>query len=249
MRRPLHALLTVAIAALALLAFSRPGPGATAGELLGQPPPPGGFGLVVWSGGPVGEIAPAADSQGCDAVSAWASHPSGGLVGYLFDAPSFVNREFTTTLDGGSLPAQTPLVLVCAPEISQSAYALTAAERRMVELVNEERTSRGLGALAVDLEMSAVARAHSADMAARDYFDHTNPDGDSPFDRMRAGGVSYRTAGENIAWAGSVERSHELLMDSTGHRENILRSAFGRIGIGVVSHPDHGVLVTQVFAD
>ena len=253
LRLGLIAALVGAVALVALALFENPAQ-AESGQILGTAPPAGQLGLIVWSGGTVEEIAPAAQTQGCPARSVWANKSGGGLVGYLFGAPSFVNRGFLDRYGGGSLPELTPLILVCAPAPSSSSPStgtstLSADEALLLGLINDERVTRGLAALRVDLTMSAVARAHSADMGERDFFDHTNPDGESPFDRMTAGGVNYRSAGENIAWANGVEQAHELLMDSPGHRANLLNPDFGRMGIGVTIHPEHGRLVTQVFAD
>lgn len=218
------------------------------GRLFGPAPTPGAFGLVVWGGGPVAEIAADAGAQGCEAVSAWASNPGGGLLGFIFRAPDFVNRPFAARL-GDSLPTSTPLVLVCSPPLRAAVSALSAGEARMIELVNGERAHAGLAPLRLDLELSAVARAHSRDMADREYFAHVNPDGQSPFDRMRAAGIDYRTAAENIARAGSVDVAHRLLMDSPGHHANILDPRQARIGIGIVAHRESGWLLTQAFAD
>jgi uncharacterized protein YkwD len=124
-----------------------------------------------------------------------------------------------------------------------------AAEARMLELLNGERTSRGLKPLQPDDTIREVARRHSIDMFARGYFAHVDPDGKSPFDRMREGGVRFRAAGENLALAPNVEVAHNGLMNSQGHRENILNPAFGRVGIGVMSGGLHGEMFTQNFAD
>jgi len=71
----------------------------------------------------------------------------------------------------------------------------------------------------------------------------------SPFDRMRQGGARFRAAGENIALAPTVEVAHNGLMNSPGHRENILNPAFGRVGIGVEDGGLHGKMFTQNFTD
>jgi uncharacterized protein YkwD len=124
-----------------------------------------------------------------------------------------------------------------------------AAEARMLELVNRERTERGLKPLQVDDTLRDVARQNSRDMLQRGYFAHVNPDGLSPFDRMRQGGARFRAAGENIALAPTVDVAHNGLMNSQGHRENILSPAFGRVGIGVEDGGLHGKMFTQNFAD
>jgi uncharacterized protein YkwD len=123
------------------------------------------------------------------------------------------------------------------------------AEQRMLALLNGEREREGLAPLSVDPEIVEVARAHSFDMWQRSYFSHVNPDGEDPFDRMREGGVGFRAAGENLALAPTVEQAHRGLMNSPGHRRNILDPAFSRIGIGVVDGGIHGMMFTQNFAD
>ena len=83
------------------------------------------------------------------------------------------------------------------------------------------------------------------DMFARGYFAHDTPEGRDPFDRIRAGGVRFLTAGENLALARSVQIAHTGLMNSPGHRANILRPEFGRVGIGIMDGGMRGLMVTQ----
>jgi len=120
-------------------------------------------------------------------------------------------------------------------------------EARMLELVNEERAREGLGPLKADPELAEVARNHSRDMFARGYFSHVTPDGNDPFDRIRAAQVRFRSAGENLALAQTVNIAHTGLMNSPGHRANILQPAFGRVGIGILDGGMHGLMVTQNF--
>ncbi len=122
-------------------------------------------------------------------------------------------------------------------------------EAQMLELINRERAAEGLDPLAADPELTPVARAHSADMFARGYFAHNTPEGATPFDRMRAAGVSFRVAGENLALAPTLTLAHNGLMNSPGHRANILRPEFGRVGIGILDGGDRGLMVTQNFRD
>lgn len=120
-------------------------------------------------------------------------------------------------------------------------------EARLLQLLNEERVGKGLRPLRADPELTEVARAHSRDMLARGYFSHISPEGKDPFDRMRQAKVVYHTAGENLALAPTVSLAHQALMNSPGHRANILRPAFGRVGIGVMDGGKHGGMATQVF--
>ena len=120
-------------------------------------------------------------------------------------------------------------------------------EQQMLDLVNRERQSAGLHPLAPDPELTEVARRHSADMFARGYFAHDTPEGLSPFDRMRDANVRFLTAGENLALAPTISVAHNGLMNSPGHRANILRPQFGRLGIGVMDGGMRGLMVSQEF--
>ncbi|WP_429597823.1 CvpA family protein [Variovorax sp. PvP013] len=120
-------------------------------------------------------------------------------------------------------------------------------EAAMLVLVNEERVKAGLPALQADPQALDTARAHSRDMFARGYFSHIGPDGTTPFDRMRANGLRFRTAGENLALAPSLPMAHKGLMNSPGHRANILQPAFGRLAVGILDGGRHGLMVTQTF--
>ena len=119
----------------------------------------------------------------------------------------------------------------------------------MLDLVNQERAAAGLKPLAADPELTEVARRHSADMFARGYFAHDTPEGRTPFDRMRAANVRFITAGENLALAPTVQVAHNGLMNSPGHRANILRPEFGRLGIGIMDGGMRGLMVSQEFRD
>ena len=120
-------------------------------------------------------------------------------------------------------------------------------EAEMLRLVNNERVAAGLRPLEPDPELTEVARQHSADMFARGYFAHDTPEGRDPFDRMRTADVRFITAGENLALARSVQIAHTGLMNSPGHRANIMRREFGRVGMGIMDGGMRGLMVTQNF--
>jgi len=120
-------------------------------------------------------------------------------------------------------------------------------ETKMLQLVNQERVKRGLPALRPDPELTEVARDHSRDMFARGYFAHFTPEGKSPFDRMNDAHIEYTTAGENLALAHSLSIAHNGLMNSPGHRANILNPSFGRVGIGILDGGFYGLMVSQEF--
>lgn len=120
-------------------------------------------------------------------------------------------------------------------------------EAKMLDLVNKERRKAGLPLLAADSALRKVALVHSADMFKRGYFAHLTPEGANPFDRMREANVHFTLAGENLALAQTLSLAHEGLMNSKGHRENILRPGFGRIGIGILDGGRYGIMVSQEF--
>mgnify|MGYP001409754965 CR=1 FL=1 len=121
------------------------------------------------------------------------------------------------------------------------------AELQMLELVNAERLSRGLKALQLDPELVKIARLKSRDMIDNNYFEHTSPTYGDPFNMMRSFGISYKYAGENLAGNPSVEDAHESLMNSPGHRANILNPNYTHIGIGIVEGGMYGKMFTQLF--
>jgi uncharacterized YkwD family protein len=115
------------------------------------------------------------------------------------------------------------------------ATGLSQYEQRVVELTNVERAKNGLPALKADTALSKVAKAKSQDMYNKNYFSHTSPTYGSPFDMMKQFGISYRTAGENIAMGQRTpEEVVKAWMDSPGHRANILNNTYTHIGVGYV---------------
>ena len=120
-----------------------------------------------------------------------------------------------------------------------------AYEAEVVRLVNAERAKQGLSPLTQDWQLSRVARYKSQDMRDLGYFSHTSPTYGSPFDMMRSFGISYRTAGENIAKGyQSPEAVVNGWMNSPGHRANILNSSYTHIGVGYVASGNYW---TQMF--
>jgi len=120
-------------------------------------------------------------------------------------------------------------------------------EAKMLELVNAERRAAGLRPVQPDPVMSELARGHSRDMLARGYFAHVSPEGKDLGDRLQQARIGYLAAGENLALAPSLQLAHTGLMRSPGHRANILRPQFGRLGIGILDSGGHGLMVTQAF--
>ncbi|HFU7055151.1 MULTISPECIES: CAP domain-containing protein [Bacillus] len=128
---------------------------------------------------------------------------------------------------------------------AEEAKSLSEFEQRVVELTNAERTKQGLPALQIDTELSKVARIKSEDMQKNNYFDHNSPTYGSPFDMMKKFGISYKSAGENIAQGQRTpEEVVQAWMNSAGHRANILNNGFTHIGVGYV---ESGNYWTQQF--
>jgi uncharacterized protein YkwD len=123
------------------------------------------------------------------------------------------------------------------------------SERAMLKLVNDERLKAGVGPLTVDVHIIVVARAHSRDMFERRYFSHITPEGLSPADRLDNAGVTFIVAGENLAYAPDLATAHTGLMNSPGHRKNILDPDFHHIGIGIITTDKFGMMVTQDFTN
>jgi uncharacterized protein YkwD len=120
-------------------------------------------------------------------------------------------------------------------------------EKEMLDMINKERVIHGLNLLETNEPLTEVAREHSRDMFARSYFSHMSPEGSSPFDRIRKSSIRFLTAGENLALAQTLPIAHEGLMNSPGHRANILNPSFGRVGIGVLDGGVYGLMITQAF--
>lgn len=123
------------------------------------------------------------------------------------------------------------------------------AEQDMFQMVNAERAKQGLAVLVFEAKLRGIARAHSYDMFKRGYFSHYTPEGLSPFDRMDAVGVTYQFAGENLALAPSTQLAMQGLMNSPGHRANILNPNFHKIGIGVIDGGIYGKMYSQEFTN
>ncbi|MBR1811070.1 MAG: SafA/ExsA family spore coat assembly protein [Clostridia bacterium] len=129
--------------------------------------------------------------------------------------------------------------------IPQLDSSVTSYEKEVVRLVNEIRVQYGLNPLTENWELSRVARYKSQDMMQKHYFSHTSPTYGSPFDMMRAFGLSYRTAGENIAYGQRTPQAVvDAWMNSSGHRANILNASYTQIGVG---YEANGNYWTQMF--
>ena len=130
-------------------------------------------------------------------------------------------------------------------------------EQEVLELTNHERLGARLPPLERDAVLSGAARGHSADMLRRHFFDHVNPDRQTPADRVRRAGLPARAMGENIwMWSGTTapplrtlaDRSIADWMASAPHRTNVLNPRYTRIGVGAGISPTDARL-TVVFSE
>ena len=124
---------------------------------------------------------------------------------------------------------------------------MSADEKEVFNLINQQRTSNGLAALQMDSEVQRVARIKAQDMVSNNYFSHTSPTYGSPFDMLKSFGISYKTAGENIAGNSSNSAAVNAWMNSSGHRANILNNSFNYTGIGIVTGSQYGKIYVQMF--
>ena len=146
----------------------------------------------------------------------------------------------TTNSNTTTKPEEKP---VTTPSTDFSAY-----QQQVLDLVNTERTKRGLSPLTLDSNLSSVATKKSQDMASKHYFSHTSPTYGSPFDMMEQFGISYRSAGENIAKGQKTPQEVVTAwMNSEGHRKNILSSNFTKLGVGIAKDSNGTIYWTQMF--
>ena len=153
-----------------------------------------------------------------------------------------------TTQNQAAAPAPKQDTAQAKPEQEKAAAGDTAMndfESKVIELTNAERRKNGLKDLIGDSAISNVAREKSTDMQKNNYFSHTSPTYGSPFDMMRDSGITYNTAGENIAQGQRTpEEVVQAWMNSEGHRKNILSDKFTHIGVGYQQNGHHW---TQMF--
>jgi uncharacterized protein YkwD len=123
------------------------------------------------------------------------------------------------------------------------------SEKYMFALVNKERTSRGLKELIFDDSLRDVGRSHCEDMFKRGYFSHYTLEGLSPSDRINQAGITYADVGENISLSPNTDIAMQGLMNSPGHKANILFTGFGKVGIGVIDGGIYGEMFCQEFTN
>lgn len=190
------------------------------------------------------------------------SHLQKGRVQYILDSRDEYDLfetadSFTTVFYDVHEENSVTAVQVISKELEEQRegiYAEPSAEVKegyeflLFELTNSARIQRQLPLLKWDEQTMGTARKHSGDMAEERYFSHTNLEGQSPFDRMKEDGISFFVAGENLAYGQySAVFAHEGLMNSMGHRENIVKPDFGYLGVGVAFNSDNQPYFTANF--
>lgn len=158
--------------------------------------------------------------------------------------PNVPSKPESTPNNPSTTPQQKP---ESTPEQKPSTD-FSSYQQQVLDLVNAERTKRGISALTLDSNLSSVATKKSQDMVNKNYFDHTSPTYGSPFDMMKQFGISYRTAGENIAKGQKTPQEVVTAwMNSEGHRKNILNPNFTNLGVGIAKDSKGTTYWTQMF--
>src|SRR3989338_7283148 len=174
----------------------------------------------------------------------------------LVDKAQFLERPFNSIF--GPIAKQTLTFLTVNPketgsiplEFTQKQLSVDiASEQKMFELINQERVKYGVKPLIFSQNLTEVGRGHSKDMFEQGYFSHYSPEGKDVGDRLADATIPYTYAGENLALAPDVIRAHNGLINSEGHRRNILDPAFKKIGIGAIDGGVYGRMFTKVFSN
>lgn len=190
-------------------------------------------------------VLPLSDGLSADARESKIANEFGNQVAWL-------DEKLAPVFDEAVRKSMTKMTIESNETVSLNFTVTNATPRpdleaRMLELVNEERAKEGLHPLMPDTALTIVARAHSQDMFARGYFAHVSPDGITPADRVREAGIKYLITGENLALGPTLRICHTGLMNSPGHRANILHKSYGRVGIGILDGGLRGLMVSQEF--
>ncbi len=144
-------------------------------------------------------------------------------------------------------PSPSPHPSPSSPVAATSVPVDSSPEERMVQLINQRRAEAGCGPVRADERLAQAAETHSADMAAQAYFSHTSLDGSTPWDRARRAGYEWPSAENIAAGNATADATMEQLMNSTGHRANILNCEHKAVGVGRASGGPYRYYWTQLF--
>ena len=158
----------------------------------------------------------------------------------------------TVTTQPTPIPTGTPDVTAAPTSVPSmdddyTTDGLSVQEQNAWNLLNADRAANGLSALPLDPALSAIARKKSEDMRDQGYFSHTSPTYGKPADMLTAFGYAFNSVGENIAHHATVEKAQAAFLSSSGHRQNMMSSAWTKVGIGVCYDANGFVYVTQLF--
>jgi uncharacterized YkwD family protein len=117
----------------------------------------------------------------------------------------------------------------------------------VLKYINEARAANGLPALTKDWKLADIALRKSNEMVEKNYFLHTSPTYGTPFDMMKNFGITYKTAGENLAGNSDMKSAVDSWMNSESHRKNILSNSYNYIGIGVTASSRYGYIISAMF--
>lgn len=167
------------------------------------------------------------------------------------NCPNLPSKPNNTPSNPSTTPEQKPDSTPNNPNTTPEQKPSTdfsSYQQQVLDLVNAERAKRGISALTLDSSLSSIATKKSQDMVNKNYFDHTSPTYGSPFDMMKQFGISYRTAGENIAKGQKTPQEVVAAwMNSEGHRKNILNPNFTNLGVGIAKDSNKTTYWTQMF--
>lgn len=191
------------------------------------------------------------------AVSVWYTEPGKAgnsiLVAALNDATGWVDANMEAVFNASGQPRVSgsfETAYSASGEFKSETFtARPDLELLMLRMVNAEREKRGLQILVPDDKLQLAAQQHAADMFARGYFSHNTPEGINPFERMKKMGIKYAYAGENLAHSFDLDEAHSGLMNSPGHRANILNKNFGKVGISILDSDINGLMLVQEFSN
>ena len=166
-----------------------------------------------------------------------------GAVSKKYVKAIYPNTSSTGTTGSGTSGTGTS----SGSSATTTSTSMTSDEKEVFNLINAQRQNNGLAALKVDSEVQKVARIKAQDMVNNNYFAHESPTYGTPFNMLKSFGISYKSAGENIAGNSSNSAAVTAWMNSAGHKANILNSSFNYTGIGVVSGSKYGKIYVQMF--
>ena len=145
--------------------------------------------------------------------------------------PSILGNNKPGTTEKQTTEKQTPKHEVTTTKVNNDNVSSNTYVQQVVDLVNKERTKKGLNKLTLDTNLQKAAQIRAKEIETS--FSHTRPNGSNFSTVLSELNISYRGSGENIAWGqASPEAVMDAWMNSSGHRANIMNSSFTKIGVG-----------------